>query len=801
MRPRWRKVLTDLTGNLVRSLLVVVSIAVGLVAVGMIVILFHTIGDDMREGYAAIHPANIQIRTNAVDDDYIVHLNRVAGVKKAEGMRIFDLRVRSSSGQFKAIKIKAYDYAEGTDLNLVRIQTGMWPPSENEIVLGANRLSEVSYQVGDLVEIKLASGEVRSLRLVGIVLDQTIGSDGGGAGFFLAPIQGYISRETLTFLDQPDEINSVHFSVVSGNDDLAHIDEVADRLAKDFEHSGFPTSSIVIRRSIDHPNAPYIDAMKAVLYLMGFLVVFLSGFLIINTLSALLNQQIEQIGVMKTFGATRAAVIGIYLALVFVYSLLGLGIAIPLSNLVANYELEQVAPTLNFLSRGIRLVPQAVITQTIIAFLIPQVAALYPVLHGTGLPIQQALSGISTAEGLKLDRFTVWLSRLRGASRPMAISLRNTFRQRTRLSLTLITLALGGAIFIATFNMRASLESFIARLGRYLIADVMVTFDEPYRIEEVKSALNLLPEINTIEGWAIATGQMVLEDGQPGESILLQAPPANTVLVEPIVIQGRWLLPEDRNALVLNELFLTQFPELKPGDLMTLKIAGNESEWTLVGFFQFAGKNIGLMGYTNYDSLARTTHSFTKAIDYRITSTKSGLTLAEQSALARQVETFLTQQNYKVKEARAGQDLRTRTTQGLDTLTNFLLFLSMLMAAVGSIGLTGTMSLNVLERTREIGVMRAIGASDREVFRIVLVEGLLIGLISWAISIAAAFPVSKGLSEALGGSIFGSPLPFQYVITGPVIWSGIILLFSFIASILPARSAVRMTIREILAYE
>ena len=182
MRPRWRKVFTDLTGNLVRSLLVVVSIAVGLVAVGMIVILFQTIGDDMREGYAAIHPANIQIRTNAVDDDYITHLSRVRGVEYAEGMRINDLRVRGSTGQFKAIKINARDFYAETNLNLVTLQTGKWPPSEKEIVLAANRLSEVSYQLGDLVDIKLASGEVRSLRLVGIVVDQTIGSDGGGAG-------------------------------------------------------------------------------------------------------------------------------------------------------------------------------------------------------------------------------------------------------------------------------------------------------------------------------------------------------------------------------------------------------------------------------------------------------------------------------------------------------------------------------------------------------------------------------------------------------------------------------------------
>jgi putative ABC transport system permease protein len=130
-----------------------------------------------------------------------------------------------------------------------------------------------------------------------------------------------------------------------------------------------------------------------------------------------------------------------------------------------------------------------------------------------------------------------------------------------------------------------------------------------------------------------------------------------------------------------------------------------------------------------------------------------------------------------------------------------LLFLAMLMAVVGSIGLTGTMSLNVLERTREIGVMRAIGAADGEILKIVITEGMLIGLLSWVMSTIAAWPVSLGLSEAIGSSIFGSPLPYQYVMTGPIIWFGIILIFSIVASILPARSAVRLTIREILAYE
>ncbi len=801
MRPRWRKVLADLFGNPVRSLLVVASIMIGLVAVGMITILHRTVSDDLREGYQAVNPANIQVRSVPVDDDFIRHLTHLPGVQDAEGLRVFDLRIRSGAEQFKSIRIKAFADIQSAVIDRVRLVEGRWPPGEKEIALEANRMVDVKYRVGDLVEIKLANGTLRSLRLVGIVNDQTIGSDGGGAGFFLAPIQGYITRGTLEYLGQPDEMTGVHLTVSEGQNDLAHIQAVADRVLQEFERDGVATSGVVVRRSTDHPNAPYIEAIKAVLYLLSFLVLFLSGFLIINTLSALLNQQIEQIGVMKTFGATRFAVIGIYLALVLVFSLLGLVLAIPLANLVAYYELGDIAPTLNFIARGARLVPESLVIQVVIAFLVPQAAALYPVLRGTGLPIQRALSGAGSSAEMEMDRLTLWLSRLKGSSRPMAISLRNTFRQRVRLALTLLTLALGGAIFIGTFNMRASLESFISRLGNYFIADIIVTLNEPYRVGEIQAALKRLPEVETVEGWATASGQIVLPDGQAGETVLIQGPPDGSVLVKPIMLKGRWILPGDRHAVALNEYFLTRFPDVDIGDTIKLKIGGKESEWTVVGFFQFAGKNIGLMAYTNYDSLSRETHTYGKSVDIRATSTRKGLSLAEQEAMSLRVEAYLTGLGYKVKESRAGQTIRGRTTGGLDALTNFLLFLSMLMASVGSIGLMGTMSLNVLERTREIGVMRAIGASDREIFRIVLAEGILIGLISWAISLAAAFPVSAGLARAIGSSIFGTPLPFQYVLTGPAIWSGVILLFSFVASFLPARSAVRMTIREILAYE
>ena len=127
--------------------------------------------------------------------------------------------------------------------------------------------------------------------------------------------------------------------------------------------------------------------------------------------------------------------------------------------------------------------------------------------------------------------------------------------------------------------------------------------------------------------------------------------------------------------------------------------------------------------------------------------------------------------------------------------------LALLTALVGSIGLMGTMSMNVMDRTREIGVMRAIGASDRAVMNMVIVEGMLIGLFGCLFGVLASIPISKVMSDVVTEAIFDAPSRFTFSLTGPIYWLGLVLLLALLASVLPARNAARITIREALAYE
>jgi len=263
------------------------------------------------------------------------------------------------------------------------------------------------------------------------------------------------------------------------------------------------------------------------------------------------------------------------------------------------------------------------------------------------------------------------------------------------------------------------------------------------------------------------------------------------------MIAGRWLQPGDENAVVVAADLLKDEQDLKLGDDLNLDIDGRESRWRIVGVAQVLF--VGRAAYTSYDYTARATNEVGKASFLTVVTAQHDA--AFQAEVAKALREQLKQVGFKVSGSQTIGEIRASIQFQFSIIVVMLLVMAILLAVVGGLGLMGTMSINVLERTREIGVMRAIGASNGAILGIVMVEGIIIGMVSWLIGVLIALPLSRLLAEAVGQVFLKSSPSYVFSITGALLWLGTVIVLAAVSSMLPAWNASRVTVRDVLAYE
>ncbi|MBI1880541.1 MAG: FtsX-like permease family protein, partial [Chloroflexi bacterium] len=526
---------------------------------------------------------------------------------------------------------------------------------------------------------------------------------------------------------------------------------------------------------------------------------------VVNTISALLAQQVRQIGIMKAVGARTRQVLVMYLVTIAIFGLLALLMAIPAGVVGAHLFTQFIAGFLNFDITSFRLPPEVLLAEIGVGLVVPLLAGLYPIIAGVSVTVQEAISTYGLGKGqFGTRRFDRWLLTIqqtpflrRNLSRPLLLSLRNTFRRKTRLALTLLTLIFGGVIFITVFSLRVSMLATLDSWLAYFRWDVAVQFERDYRTERILREALDVPGVVQAETWGFASARRKRPDGSDSDNIILYAPPAATRMAQPTVIAGRWLQPADTNAVVVNSIILRDEPDVQVGSYITLKIEGEEETWRVVGVVT-GGFPVAVV-FANYPYFARVAHEVGQA--QWVFATTEQHTLDFQNQVVRALEARFAHIGFDVGVTAKVAEEKAETVAIFEVIVVLLLIMAVLIAVIGGLGLMGTMSINVLERTREIGVMRAIGASNGAVRRIFMVEGIIIGVLSWLVGAILAYPISKFLSDLVGEQFLSAPLDYTFSINGVLLWLGVVVALSALASFLPAWNASRLTVREVLAYE
>lgn len=795
--PRWRKVFRDLWRNKLRTLLIVLAIAVGVFMSGVMGISQSILKSELNAVYMATNPAHIEMTISPFDDDLLNAVRGMREVAYAEARALFAVSLQTGPDEWITTDMYAVEDFDAVQLSKFVPDTGSWPPARREVLFERSmlRIPGFAPSPGDLVNIELPDGREEQLTMGGTVHDVARFP----AHYFRDGV-GYIDQDTYAWLTGSNSYNRLYIQLAENVDDKTAIEQTAKDIKERIEHYGYNVYGTFVPEPGVHWNAYSYDALTLILTIVGLFSLLLTVFLIVNTMSAVLRQQVRQIGMMKAVGGRTGQIVAIYLSMVLIFGLLSLVIAIPAARLVARSFVDFAASLTNFEIQNFRVEPWVVALQVALAVLLPLAAGLFPVLAGANVTTHQALSdygiGRANPDGL-IDRL---IQRVHRLPRPLLLSLRNTFRRKGRLLLTLITLTLAGSVFISVFSLRQALYTMIGELIELFSYDLGIYLGEPVPTRRIERETMRVPGVVYVEAWTLQTAHYIRPDGTEGVAVAVYGVPVSSAFITPLLEDGQWLGEPGSHDIVV-QANLLNMEGLSLGENIVLDMGEYEATWRIVGEMtatQNTGNDAGI-AYVIIDDMRQVLNipGQTSFVTIRTT----GHDMDSQFRTLHEVEEHFKQigipvaSSYTMSQNAAGADI------AINVLVSLLLSTAILLAFVGGLGLAGTMSLNVIERTREIGVLRSLGASDRSVFGIVVVEGMLIGLLGALMSALLAVPLGKGLNVMVGQVIIQTPLDFAYSLPGLGIWLALSMVISAAASFLPARSAARLSVRETLAYE
>ncbi len=779
-----RKALNDAWQQRTRSVLVVLAMAVGIAAFSAVLSSYAILQRELNQGYLASHPASATLHTDAIDDELLRAVAARPEIAVAEARREVSGRLKAGPVRWRNLRLfVAPDFA-AQRLDRLTPEGGAWPPGRGELLIERDAFQVAKTRVGETVRVRTAKGELHALRVAGGVHDV-----GQAQARMENVVYGYVTLETLADLGEEPILDELKILVAGEPGDREHVRRVTAQVRALVEGRGHAVYRVDVPEPGKHPHAALMSSLLLAIASFGLLVLALSGFLVVNLLSASMAAEVRQIGVMKAIGARRWQIAGLYFGQVLLLGMAAVAVALPAGVVGARLLCRYLASFLNFDLTSFATPWWVYALVALVGLAVPLLAAAYPVAQGSRVPVVAALRDFGVAAPRfgsgALDRVLAGVS---GLWRPVLFAVRNSFRRRARLALTLLTLTAAGVFFLSALDIRRAMIATLDRVFAARAYDLSVNLGALVPSQVVERVLAQTPGAVRWEGW-------IVEEGSTGgdERFTVVGVPPATPLLRLELTQGRDLAAGDADALVVNTALAERHPELRPGERVQLRIGSREGWWQVVGVSREAFTPP--VAYVPYASFARP--GFANSLRVALASSDPEAIDRFRAALDRNLEVA----GIHALSATSQAESRFGFDQHMVMIYLFLVVMSALIATVGGLGLATTMSLNVLERRREMGVLRAIGASSRMVWLIVVAEGVTIGALSFAIAVVVATPLSRALGELVIAAMFRSGLDAASDLRGRWIWLLVSLTLAALASFLPAWNASRSPVREALSSE
>ena len=798
LRPLTMKLVRDLNQARGRFLMMALALSLGVFSVGTVMSAYTILTREISRNYLGTHPASAMLDIDHMEDSLLAAVRQRPGIVDAEAGATLLTRAQVKPGEWMPLLLFVVRDFNTSRINTFLPESGAWPPPDGTMLLERAALPLVKVPVGSALPVQAPDGVLRSVPVSGVVHDP-----GLAPAWQEQTAYGYITPATLAWLSGSAQLNTLKIVVNDPNMDQSMVERTTTDLAAWLAGQGYSVREIRIPPDGQHPHQRQMTAILAMMFIFSLMTLVLSAILNASLIGALLAQQVRQIGIMKTLGARTRQISAAYLAMVALVGLVAVLVGVPAGKAAGIGLAGVVAGLLNFTLYSQEIPAWVFLLQALVGILVPLLVALVPILNAARISVRAAINdyGINRS-AFGTSRLDIWLGKLKGIDRTLLLSLRNTFRRRSRLVLTLTLLAAAGGMFIASLNVRTAWEQNLADAANDRHYDLEVRLNQPASTANLLPILVRLPGVQQAETWNIAPAAASRPDGldivhtypDGGHgSFTLRSVPRGSQLVSLTMLEGRWLQPGDSDALVLNHTAWAMFPAIKVGDPLTLTVSGQHHTFHVVGIVITPAS-----AYVSQSAFDRAAGFSDQTNAFRLVMTRHDS--AGRTATAAVVENALQNQGIAIKMSILETRLDAAVSGHVYILIFALIVMAALMAAVGAIGLMSAIGSSIVERTREFGIMRTIGSRSRTVLFNVISEGIFIGLMSWLLAVLVSLPLSALIGDLIGRMAFNLPLPLVLSPAAAAEWLLLIVVGAAAASFYPAWRASRLTVRETLAY-
>ena len=808
-RSRGRKIFRDVWARKGRTAMASAAIFVGVLGVvaltSMSDLLISQLKGDLKEEELPMQSVFVSAPSGAQLDNasYLDTLEDFPGVTLVEGRAVRPLswKLPGDTKFEDGFIFAAWEPFDQITLQPMRLTQGRYPiTGQNEIAVEKRMADKHGLSVGDQIMLRVLGGDAGgdAWTITGLVF---MPYPSGVAFSGVAEPAPSDASIFATFDDAQTISGLVGFSVFY----VRYIDFPTAKEQSDSFYASIAqeTPYVPVFNFIDDPADSLVITGAAeftgIMSLLGIIAMVVSGLLIVNIINSIVGEQKRQIGVMKSLGATRWDNFVIYVGIAMTYGVIGMIPGLVIGSYLGALMAQAIDEPMGTFIEGFSLSTNGVLTGVVMGLAVPFVAAIVPVFLGTRVTILQAMTdvGISANYGKGLWARAIKIMPLPTNTKQ---AVTNVTRKKGRLALTWLTLTLAVAAFMGIFGVFASINKEIASVFDAVGHEISVTPNERQDFEQVSTlVLEGVPGIEAVHpgvGLAVELEGYVNPDFETGQLDMIGFDPATDSYELDIEAGTAWRDDPRREGIVLSRSVADQIGK-DAGDMVVLVAQGQSAEFEIIGIASFPFDQ-GFMEWRTLARLVGSTNSEGEPVPTRML-----VQLAESEPTVEQVDDIID----KIDEVLLSNGIaaiQVNTVEVAEDLADLIALIGLIfesaaivMAAVGAIGLLSTLSMNVFERQREIGVMRSIGASSYTVASQFLTEGMLVGMSAFIVAAPLSYLLAQGLISSLEITLEGigyEPIALVMGLIGMIV-------ITVLASLGPSLGAARRTVSDILRYQ